>query len=102
MALVNESTDILFMQSDIDTISSLEITWDLNVKKSKVMHIGDTNGRFDYTIFNKFGTVSLAKRNLEKDLGVNFQNDLKWNAQVNFSSGKANKFWELFLKILNL
>ncbi|CAF0717626.1 unnamed protein product [Brachionus calyciflorus] len=70
---VNDPTDILSLQSDIDTVSSWAITWalDLNVKKCKVMHI--------------------AKTNLEKDLGVYFQNDLKWNAQVNFSSGKANR-----------
>ena len=39
-----------------------------------------------------------AKTNLEKDLGVYFQSDLKWGVQVDYSSARANKILGIIWK----
>ena len=55
--------------------------------KGKVLHVGNNNTKFDYTIKLK----QLIKSNCEKDLGIYIQSDLKWNTQIKNVTAKANR-----------
>ncbi|CAF1106835.1 unnamed protein product [Brachionus calyciflorus] len=93
LAVIKKQNDCLNLQKDIDTISSWAMTWsiDLNLKKCKKMYVGKKNLRFKYTIFNKFGTQVLIETEVEKDLEVFFQNNMKWEAQTRYCCSRANK-----------
>jgi hypothetical protein len=64
----------------------------LNFQKCKVMHLGKGNVKYDYTIHDSVTnqTYSLVKTTEEKDLGVTFSSDLKWNKHVDNITHKAN------------
>ena len=64
---------------------------DLNIQKCKKMHIGSKSSNYPYTMFDKFGTYTLMETETEKDLGVYFQNDLKWAAQIRNCCSRANR-----------
>ena len=57
-----------------------------NTRKCRVVHYGKNNPRFDYSMA---GTV-LEKSTMEKDLGVMFSGDLRWDEQISKSINKAN------------
>lgn len=82
------------IQSDLNSI----VEWTdrallrLNFQKCKVMHLGKGNVKYDYTIHDSVTnqTYSLVKTTEEKDLGVTFSSDLKWNKHVDNITHKAN------------
>ncbi|CAF0977350.1 unnamed protein product [Brachionus calyciflorus] len=92
LAVIKNQNDCLNLQKDIDTISSLAITWsiDLNLEKSKVMYVGKKNLCFKYTIFNKFGTQVLNETEV--------QNNMKWEAKTRHCCSRAKKILDMISK----
>jgi len=84
----------------------------LSYEKCKVMHMGHNNPRYAYTIFDPVANQvkPLLDTVKEKDLGIYFTPDLKWHAQVEASTAKANKmlgmlkntFTHFSVELLNL
>ena len=65
---------------------------ELNVKKCIVVYYGKNNVMIDYFMHDQNGIAQrISSSNGEKDLGVIFSSDLKWQNQVNLSVNKANK-----------
>ncbi|CAF1091608.1 unnamed protein product [Brachionus calyciflorus] len=62
------------------------------------MYVGKKKLRFKYTIFNKFGTQVLNETEVEKDLGVFFENNMKLEAQTRYCCSRANKILGMISK----
>ncbi|RNA01286.1 RNA-directed DNA polymerase from mobile element jockey-like [Brachionus plicatilis] len=62
LSIVKDVKDSFLLQQDKDHISSWVLTWslDLNIQKCLLMHIDPKNPNYDYTIFNKNGTIKLT------------------------------------------
>ena len=56
---------------------------DLSLQKCKHMHIGSHDINFEYTIQTNNGTVIVEKVTTEKDLGVIFDQKLKFTDYIN-------------------
>lgn len=74
------------IQDDLNALYSWSNIWDMkfNVDKCKTVHYGRNNPQHVYTMNN----IDLQEVNEEKDLGIIFQNDLKFSQHI---SGKINK-----------
>lgn len=60
--------------------------------KCKVMHLGKSNTRHDYTMVREDGTLhTLTKASEEKDLGVTIDDKLKFDIHISNIIKKANK-----------
>ena len=64
-----------------------------NAKKCKSMHIGRTNLKHEYTMLDPENNTrtAITQVNEEKDLGVTFQDDLKFTKHINNCVNKANR-----------
>ena len=72
-----------------------------NESKCKVMHFGEKNQRANYKL--RAEGSQLSSTSLEKDLGVKFSSDMKWNQQVLSCASQANsilgRLKKAFIKI---
>ncbi|CAL4228700.1 unnamed protein product, partial [Meganyctiphanes norvegica] len=77
------------LQNDLDTIGEWAERWkmEFNVDKCKVMHIGRTNPKHNYTM----GESILTETALEKDLGVLIDNELEFDKHIKGIVNKANR-----------
>ena len=77
------------LQNDINALSDWCKTWQMpiNIEKCKVMHIGLSNPKHSYSLSGE--KLKVCKE--EKDLGVIFTNDLKFNTQCLTAAKKGNK-----------
>lgn len=93
--VINSETDCESLQRELDNLSEWSDTWKLgfNAKKCKSMHIGHTNDKHQYIMLD----ISSGNRTIvqqvdeEKDLGVTFQSDLKFDKHIVQCVNKANK-----------
>jgi len=86
---IKSPEDIANLQSDLCNLVSWSKDWQMlfNVDKCKVMHIGYNNKKAEYVMDG----VKLERVTEEKDLGVIFSEDLKWEKQCSGAVSKANK-----------
>ena len=79
----------MLFQDDINAMIAWSLKWDLkfNISKCCVQHFGSKNVKSDYKIDDK----SLQKKILEKDLGVLFPINLKFNEHIDTIVKKANR-----------
>ena len=77
---VGQATDVLRLQSDLDALVKWSSKWQLpfNTGKCKSLHIGSANSRHVYTMDN----TALAQTSVEKDLGVQIDDSLKFREQA--------------------
>ena len=76
------------LQIDLDRLVAWSNKWQLpfNITKCKIIHFGTNNPNFPYSMQN---TQVLSDTN-EKDLGINFDNKLKFSSHVHLIVAKAN------------
>jgi len=88
MSKVNNSTDKLILQKDLQSAYEWSKSWllEFNLLKCVVMHYGSNNPRHTY----EMGPKTLSESSCERDLGVIFSSDLKWKQQVLSCSAKAS------------
>ena len=81
------------LQEDITRLDEWASKWQLsfNSSKCKVMHIGNKNPQKSYNMRQDSKTVEIEKTEMEKDIGVHVDNDLKFDKHVEIQCGKANK-----------
>ena len=82
------------IQNDLNKLCQWTIKWLMlfNVDKCKVMHIGKDNPRFEYEITDRDGNTKVLKSvELEKDLGVHVQENLKFDKHISLTVNKANR-----------
>ena len=91
-SILNDN-DVANFQDDIFNLCSWSKKWQLqfNTSKCKVMHLGSNNNKNNYQMFDKEdNTYTLSNTTLEKDLGVNIDEGLKFHDHVNITVKKAN------------
>ena len=76
-------------QADIDALNSWSQVWDLQFNASKccVLHFGYANEQNSY----KINDTILQNKVIEKDLGVHFHSNLKFNEHIDSVVVKENK-----------
>lgn len=84
--------DCSAIQDDLNNLQTWADTWQLrfNANKCKVMHIGK-HKEGEYTMTSSGGTVVLDTVEVEKDLGVNIDNNLNFDHHIDSQVKKANK-----------
>ena len=81
------------LQEDLNSLQVWSDTWLLrfNASKCKVMHMGKNEDNQEYKMGSNGKEVVLGSVNVEKDLGVNFDCELKFNTHIDTQVKKANK-----------
>ena len=81
--------DVRVIQADIDAAVEWADRWQLpfNEEKCKVMHLGRRNAGSQYTMRN----TELSVVQVEKDLGVHIDCELKFRQQASTAVGKATQ-----------
>jgi len=88
-----DDEDNTFLQSDLDKLSQWSSDWMLNFhpEKCMVMHLGRTNPQNTYFL----NGVELQNTTAEKDLGVIFDDKLKFDNHIQCKISKARQTWGL-------
>jgi hypothetical protein len=81
------------LQNDIHRLDKWAEKWQLkfNADKCKVMHIGQKNQQRSYDMKKRGEMIELEKTIMEKDLGVNIDNQLKFSNHIEMQVNKGNK-----------
>ena len=92
---INDVEDFEDIQDDLLKLCRWTTKWllffNMFYLKCKVMHFGINNAGFHYKMFDRTGKeVLLEEVRSEKDLGIIFQSNLKFNELVNMVANKAN------------
>ncbi len=100
MAVVNNTEDRDNFQNDINSLNEWCNEWliKLNLDKCKIMHIGKNNNQYEYNTMNGKLNQILKTTTLERDIGVNISNDLKWEHHIKLIVNKANSKLGLLAK----
>lgn len=87
--------DSLVIQKDLDNLVDWADKWQLrfNADKCQALQLGSKNKKFKYNM-RKHGSdekVTLESSEVERDLGVNVDSDLKFSKHVEIQVNKANR-----------
>lgn len=87
----------LTLQEDLDRLQLWSDLWQLrfNASKCKVMHIGKQDDPAQYHMTSDGSKVTLEECDMEKDLGVNVDNDLKFSKHVQIQVNKTSRLLAL-------
>ena len=86
--------DFEAVQDDLNNLCQWTIKWLMffNINKCKVMHIGKDNPNFEYEMSDNQGvTKNLTSVEYEKDLGIHFQDNLKFDRHISLTVNRANR-----------
>ena len=97
--LPSQTLNSNLVQSDIDALSSWSTLWDLkfNVAKCCILHFGRSNQGANYNLNNQH----LSKKQQEKDLGILFSNNFKFDDHIRLIAKKANKQLGIIAKVFS-
>ena len=101
IGVIKSLNDQRQLQLDHDTAVQRPETWLMrfNASKCKVMHIGGSNERHDYTMKPQDGSRhTLESTSLERDLGVMVSKTLTVKRQVEHAASRANRVLGMFKK----
>lgn len=87
---ISNSEDCTTIQSDLNKLSEWTDTWLLrfNATKCKSMHLGKSNPKNKYYIKEGNDTIQVEQITVEKDIGVNFDSELKFSEHISISVKK--------------
>ena len=90
--LYGSPNDKDILQKDLLSLLEWSETWQIkfNINKCGILHIGTKNPKHDY-FMNEDLNIQLNEVNSEKDVGVTFSNDLKFDLHINNVVNKANQ-----------
>ncbi len=91
--------DRQILQEDIDKLWEWSEKWQLpfNADKCKIIHYGKNNPRYEYKIGPQGSQSSLAVDTTEKDLGVKFDEDLKFSTHIAEVASRARRIMGLIV-----
>ena len=86
-------SDQVTLQKDLRQLEARTRKWQLrfNEEKCKVMHLGQYNHHYDYTITSGGKDTTMGETTNERDLGMQIDRDLKFDQQMEMVANKANK-----------
>ena len=90
---VNSIMQATTVQISLDNAVDWANIWEMkyHFKKCKHLHIGNHDINFDYTMQTDTGPIVVEKVTSEKDLGVTFDQKLKFTDHINNKVNKANR-----------
>ncbi|MES9905174.1 MAG: reverse transcriptase family protein [Sedimenticola sp.] len=90
---IASANDCELIQEDLNKLSNWTDTWLLrfNAAKCKSMHLGRQNKQHKYYIEEGDTRINVEQIKLEKDIGVNFDNELKFSEHIAICVKKANQ-----------
>ena len=90
---VNSLVQATTEQTSLDNAVDWAQIWDMNYhfQKCKHLHIGNHDINFEYTMQTNSGEMKVQKVKTEKDLGVTFDQNLKFTDHINNKVNKANR-----------
>ena len=86
--------DFETIQNDLNKLCQWTRKWLMifYVEKCKVMHLGKNNPRFEYEMTDKDGNTKVLKPvEMEKDLEINVQENLKFDKHISLTVNRANR-----------
>lgn len=88
------------LQRDIDAITKWSLRWGMSFNSSKccVLHFGRSNIKFRY----KLADCELQKKSYERDLGVLFSVNLKFDQYIDEIVAKANRQLGIIVKVFKV
>ena len=91
--IIASQNDAAELQEDLTSLSHWSSKWQLpfNTGKCKVMHIGPDNPKHEYYMDENGNKSKISEVESEKDLGVTFDNQLKFNKHIEMSITKASQ-----------
>ncbi|MES9879908.1 MAG: reverse transcriptase family protein [Sedimenticola sp.] len=94
--LYSKDSDYNIIQQDLDSLCSWADLWQLrfNVSKCKAIHYGRDNQEHMYSM----NSVNLEIVSEEKDLGITFQQNLKFSSHIASKVNKANSMLSLIVR----
>lgn len=92
-AVIRSVQDTLEVQEDLYSMSDWSVEWEIgfNAKKCKSMHLGKSNPRTVYFMKDGVKQVPIQQVSDEKDLGVTFCDNLKFDKHIWNCVDKANR-----------
>ena len=91
------STDQKTLQEDVDNLVDWSETWQMEFNQEKFKVMGIRRSKLDRTVITMIlapvERVELNETNSERDLGVVFNNKLKWDEQVDRAALKFNSIF---------
>ena len=96
----HSTNDMTLLQNDLDALIKWSDLWMMPFNKDKctVLHIGSTNQGFSYTL----GDFPLASTKVEKDLGVQVDDGLKFREHAASAVAKATQLLAVIRKSFSL
>ena len=90
---VNSLVQATTVQISLDNAVDWAQIWYMNYhfQKCKHLHIGIHDINFEYTMQTNSGEMKVQKVTTEKDLGVTFDQNLKFTYHINIKVNKANR-----------
>jgi len=90
---ISSEDDCKALQTDLDSLAAWSDSWQLrfNPSKCKCMHLGKCNPNVTYHISDNSEDIVVDSVASEKDLGVLFDNDLKFSPHIQQKVKKANQ-----------
>ena len=91
---ITSQSDQQKIQEDLDSLCDWSRDWllEFSVPKCKAMSLGKVKHPFKYSMRDKDGNIQdLPSVEEEKDLGITFQSNLKFDRHINLTVNKANK-----------
>jgi len=87
--VISSPEDSDSLQTDIDSLQDWSSTWLLkfNASKCKCMNLGKNNDKHQYAM----GSKAIENVKNEKDVGVSFDSELKFNEHISLKVNKANQ-----------
>ena len=82
------------LQQDLLKLSEWSRIWllEFSIQKCKLVQCGNVKYDFEYKLKDKDGNLqALPKDTKEKDLGIWFQNNLKFDEHINYIVNRANR-----------
>jgi len=88
---LSSKEDSITLQAELDSLSEWSNRWLLkfNLRKCKVMHIGNNLSTEYFMDNDEENKVKIEEITIEKDLGIYITNDLKPSIQCSKAAGKA-------------
>lgn len=84
-----DGADVEALRQDLNKLSDWSNTWQMkfNTDKCSILHIGRNNGEETYELNNS----TLKSVNVERDLGVLLDKNMKFDEQCNLAASSANR-----------
>lgn len=89
---ISSLNDCEILQYDLNNLSKWTDKWLLrfNATKCKSMHLGKSNDKFKYYVQEEEKKIEVQQVKLEKDIGVNFDDGLKFSEHISICVKNAN------------